>query len=172
MKKMKTLSFGILAMGLWGCPKKSPVLSESTTESTETTEQVEHGPIELDSNQNTETIKLDTAVKITLTNYNTMAICAIEDDSSEEAEQLSIKKSNEIFAVNQSQIQTCFDTVTTTYTDSEVIQYTIVDGAVTAVTFSETFKTTEIASCIQEKILTWTFFNNCSDTGTFKIERE
>ena len=101
-----------------------------------------------------------------------MAICTIEDDSSEEAEQLSVKNSNEIFAVNQSQIQTCFDTVTTTFTEPEVIQYTIVSGTLTAVTFSETFKTTAVASCIREKILTWTFFNNCSDVGMFNIERE
>ena len=172
MYKMKILSFGVLAMSLCGCPKKSTVSSESTTESTETTEELENAPVESDSNQSPETTQTDTSVKITLTKYNTMATCAIEDDSSEEAEQLSIKKANEIFTVNQSQIQTCFDTITTTFTEPETIQYTIVDGAVTSVTFSETFETTEVASCIREKILTWTFFNNCSDTGTFNIERE
>lgn len=145
---------------MMGCPKTAPESVEAPSTSVP------------DVSEEPEVVAASEAnpiYKIKLTNYNTLDTCAIEDDSSEEAEQASIAKAQEVFAANQDQVQACFEAFTGILYGPESVEYQITDGIVQSVTFSEEFATSTAAGCVREKVLTWTFLNNCSDTGSFKI---
>ena len=148
----------LFLMFLTGCPKKSDTTEVQTQQETKETFSVtkpESSGVQKQA--------------IAFSKYDTLAECAIEDASSEEAEAKSIEQAQHIKNENQ-KIQVCFDQQGTELPTSVELSISIAEGKVTSVLFQNSeFASSELATCIQDKISQWTYFNNCSDTGSLII---
>ena len=159
------LSNAALFVFLTGCPKKSDTTTatEDTTETPTAEEPVSEDVLE----------EAQQKAPISLSQYDTLAECAIEDSSSEEAEARSEEQARQIFTENQNTIQKCYDQQDTEGTNPVEITFSIVEGKVESVQFIDSeFANSTLATCIQDTILTWTYFNNCTDTGKLTISTQ
>ena len=158
------LSNTVLFVFLTGCPKKSDTTTANESQS------VDETPPSKESMS--EEVSQDPPQKATimLSQYDTLAECAIEDSSSKEAESASEEQAQQIFTENQNNIQKCYDQQDTEVINSVELTFSIVEGKVESVQFIDSeFANSALATCIQDTILTWTYFNNCTDTGKLTI---
>ena len=178
-KPKNGLILGILFSFLTACPKKTEIRTPShsvspkaTTENLPASSSENSSPSENTSknpSQNPQTQPKTVATEITksqtvtITRFDTIAECAIQDPSDIEG----TTKAQADFQRRQSQIQECYRKTGEKSPRKVVFTLSIADGKTKTMTYKNVdFDSTKLGICIQNTVESWSFYNNCVDNET------